>query len=50
MPMLTAVKSWWADPLAGLQMSAMDWFLFFGLFSVSLLIWGIIVSEIREAI
>ena len=48
--MMANVKNWWADPLAGLHMSSLDWFLFFGLFSVSLLIWGLVVSEIRRAV
>ena len=35
--------------MAGMHMSAVDWFLFFGLFAVSLTLWGIILSEIRGA-
>ena len=48
--MFGSFTSWWVDPVAGIHMSALDWFLFFGLFSVSLLIWGVIVSDIVGAV
>lgn len=48
--MFTRVKNWFADPVAGIKMSALDWFLFFGLFVVSLLIWGLIIAEVRDAV
>ena len=48
--MFNGVIGWWSDPLTGFHITAVDWFLFFGLFVASLTIWGIVLSDVREAV
>lgn len=48
--MFASVNNFWTDPAAGLHGSVLDWFLFFGLFVVSLMLWGLIIAEVRDAL
>ncbi len=47
---MKTIVEWWSDPLTGMHIPALDWFLFFGFFVASLAIWGIILADIRESI